>query len=152
MAGPQMTKNGYERGRPSCRVVIEQELDGLRSMTLAGLRLCWSKRWGVPPRLRSVALLRYMIAWRLQAELFGGLDDETQHLLKQTSIPRPRLPTGTRLTREYRGVLHDVEVHERSFRYAGQDYSSLSKVAGAITGTHGNGPRFFGLRDGGVAP
>ncbi|MGZ6047400.1 MAG: DUF2924 domain-containing protein [Phenylobacterium sp.] len=59
---------------PVAVVAVEQELDALRSMTLAGLRSCWAKRWGVPPRLRSLALLRHMIAWRLQAELFGGLD------------------------------------------------------------------------------
>jgi hypothetical protein len=76
---------------PGAAVAVEEELDSLTSMTLAGLRLYWAKRWGAPPRLRSVSLLRHMIAWRLQAELFGGLDAETQHLLKQTSNPRPRL-------------------------------------------------------------
>jgi DUF2924 family protein len=34
-----------------------------------------------------------------------------------------------------------------SFAWDGKNYSSLSKVAFAITGTHWNGPKFFGLRD-----
>jgi hypothetical protein len=33
------------------------------------------------------------------------------------------------------------------FAWNGKTYSSLSKIALAITGTRWNGPRFFGLRD-----
>jgi hypothetical protein len=35
---------------------------------------------------------------------------------------------------------------EDGFRWNGQTYKSLSKVANAITGAKWNGPRFFGLR------
>ena len=34
---------------------------------------------------------------------------------------------------------------EDGFEYAGKTYSSLSKIAQAITGAHWSGPRFFGL-------
>jgi hypothetical protein len=37
-----------------------------------------------------------------------------------------------------------------AFSYAGRTYDNLSEVAREITGTHWNGPRFFGLR--GTAP
>jgi hypothetical protein len=33
------------------------------------------------------------------------------------------------------------------FAWNGKTYRSLSKVAFAITGTHWNGPRFFGVHD-----
>ena len=32
------------------------------------------------------------------------------------------------------------------FAYDGNTYSNLSEIAGLITGTRWNGPRFFGLR------
>lgn len=50
------------------------------------------------------------------------------------------------MTREYRGVLHHVEILEAGVSYAGQPYGSLSEVARLITGTRWNGPKFFGLR------
>jgi hypothetical protein len=36
-------------------------------------------------------------------------------------------------------------VTEEGFEYVGRTYSSLSKIAQAITGAHWSGPRFFGL-------
>jgi hypothetical protein len=43
--------------------------------------------------------------------------------------------------------VHEVEVQEDGFVYAGRRYASLSKIASEITGTRWNGPRFFGLRE-----
>jgi len=87
----------------------------------------------------------------LQAELFGGLDAETKVLLCGSSMPRAKAPPGSRLTREYRGVLHHVDVDEHGFSYHGQHYDSLSAIARQITGTRWNGPRFFGLREAAAA-
>jgi hypothetical protein len=47
--------------------------------------------------------------------------------------------------REWRGRTHTVVVTEEGFEFAGKTYSSLSKIAQAITGAHWSGPRFFGL-------
>ncbi|MDO9355693.1 MAG: DUF2924 domain-containing protein, partial [Solirubrobacteraceae bacterium] len=41
---------------------------------------------------------------------------------------------------------HQVTVLEDGYSYAGQYYASLSEIAGLITGTKWNGPKFFGLR------
>ena len=126
---------------------VEEVLHRIDQMTLSELRLFWSGRWGAAPGLRSVGLLKHLIAWRIQVAIFGGLDPETRGLLRSRSIPtRPRPAVGTRLTREYLGVLHQVEILDRGVLYDGQQFSSLSKAAQAITGTHWNGPRFFGLR------
>jgi Protein of unknown function (DUF2924) len=38
-----------------------------------------------------------------------------------------------------------VQVLHQGFAYQGQVFKSLSAVAQAITGSHGNGFRFFGL-------
>jgi hypothetical protein len=116
-------------------------------MELQELREFWRSRWGFPPKLRAVVLLRHIIAWRLQAAHFGGLDSATARLLA-SSLPLTRAmpPSGSRLRREYGGVIHEVEVLEAGFRYAGKDFNTLTAVAEAITGTHYPGPRFFGLR------
>lgn len=127
---------------------LETEIDRIAKMSLPELRQAWASRWGLPPRFRSTELLRQLVAWRVQAEHFGGLDAETKTLLRRSSMPKPRgPPPGSRLTREFRGILHHVDVGEHAFTYMGASYGSLSEVARVITGTRWNGPRFFGLRD-----
>lgn len=127
--------------------VVNDEVRGLEALGLEGLRAVWSAHWRRPPRLRSVVLLRALIAWRLQAEAYGDLDAETRRRLKSKAIPRGGvLPVGARLTREYRGVRHDVEIGHNNVLYRGRAFGSLSAVAREITGVRWNGPRFFGLR------
>ena len=126
---------------------VEAEIRLIETMSLQELRAAWSARWGLPPCFRSADLLRRLIAWRLQTELFGDLDVETRTLLRRTAIPQPTgLPPGSRLTREYRGQLHHVDVGDHAFDYQGATYASLSAIARQITGSRWNGPRFFGLR------
>jgi Protein of unknown function (DUF2924) len=67
------------------------------------------------------------------------------------SDPGPSIRPGARLVREWRGRTHTVVVAEDGFEYAGKTYSSLSKIAQAITGAHWSGPRFFGLNRSEVA-
>lgn len=126
----------------------EFEIDQLTSFSLDELRACWKRRWGVPPELRSTTLLRGLIAWRIQAEAHGGLSEDAVRRIRGTSVPRPTLAIGTRLAREYRGVVHEVEIVAGGVSYAGRTYRSLTQVAGVVTGTHWNGHRFFGLRKG----
>ena len=126
---------------------LAAEVRALSDAGLGELRAIWRSRWGAPPKLRSVRLLRVTVAWRLQSEALGGLDDDTRRRLRTSSMPRLATPpVGTRLTREYRGVLHQVEIGDGGVTYAGRQFGSLSEVAREITGTHWNGPRFFGLR------
>jgi hypothetical protein len=92
-------------------------------------------------------LLRLITAWRLQSDAFGGLDDNTRQRLRRSSAPHiANPPAGTRLTREYQGVLYEVEILDNGVAHAGREYRSLSEVARLITGVRWNGPRFFGLR------
>ena len=129
-------------------------LDGLG---LEALRGEWRSRYGAPPALRSPELLAMMLAWRIQAEAEGGLDAETRRALRRpvatASRAAPQPSAGTKLTREWQGVRHEVTaVSEGGFLYRGERFRSLSQVARAITGTRWNGPRFFGLRDEGEGP
>jgi len=127
---------------------ITEEVRALERLDLHGLRAEWRKRYGEPPKMRSTELLARLLAWRIQADAFGGLDAATIRFLKADKLPppKPALVPGTHLTREWQGRRHDVDVLEKGFRYGGADYRSLSEVARAITGTRWNGLRFFGLR------
>ena len=132
---------------------VEADIRLIETMSLPELRAMWTARWGPAPRFRSVDLLRRLIAWRLQTEVFGDLDADTKILLRRTAIPQPTgLPPGSRLTREYRGQLHQVDVGDHTFNYQGTTYASLSAIARQITGTRWNGPRFFGLRNAAPTP
>lgn len=127
---------------------LAAELTRLEQMKLNELRDYWAAQWGLAPRLRSVVLLRHLIAWRLQVAAYGGFDPRTKSLLRQRGpIRRPAPSPGSVLTREHKGVLHRVEVQEGGFEYAGAVYGNLTAVATIITGTHWNGPAFFGLRE-----
>ena len=147
---------------------IGAELARLAALDLAGLRKAWRKMIGrAAPDHLPRPLLHRVLAYRLQAAAFGGLDRETARQLDRLghgkgkehggrvsasgadAIPLPCAPTshpGTILVREWQGQLQQVTVLERGFAWNGVTYDSLSKVARAITGTNWNGPRFFGLR------
>lgn len=128
---------------------IDTQVRALEKMDLEGLRDLWRAKWGAPPKMRSAQLLRLLSAWRIQAAVEGGLDIRTKAKLRSKTMPRiPNSPAGTRMTREYQGVLHTVEIGDGVVQYAGRTFRSLSAVANQITGTHWNGPRFFGLRRG----
>jgi hypothetical protein len=95
-------------------------------------------------------LLRLILAWRIQAEAFGGLDRETRRRVKRQGPIEAEglsLGPGARLRREWQGRIVEVEVEASGFRWEGTLYPSLSAVATAIAGTRWNGPRFFGLRE-----
>ena len=126
---------------------LTEEVRALARLDLNQLRAEWSQRFGEPPSLRSADLLRRNLAWRIQAGVFGGLDEETEAAIGHNQLQRgPSLTPGMRLAREWRGVVHEVELIEAGVLYRGQQFDSLSKVARQITGVRWNGPRFFGLR------
>ena len=130
---------------------LDDDVRALEAMGLEALRAEWRARFGATPGLRSVPLLRRLLAWRIQADAFGDLDTDTRRQLRSTATPRPvdrRVRSGARITREWQGQRYEVEVVEGGFLHAGSRYKSLSEVAKAITGTRWNGPRFFGLRSG----
>ena len=129
---------------------VEHLLVELGSMDLEQLRQIWRERFGAPPPLRSEPIMRMLIAWRVQAAAFGGLDAETRKALARTgavAAEGKHLGIGARLSRNWKGREVEVVVEEQGFRWQDQLYPSLSAAATAIAGTRWNGPRFFGLRD-----
>ena len=129
---------------------IDREVEALAGLDLEGLRAAWQRHYGTPPPLRSVELMRLILAWRLQAAADGGLDRETRRKLKRqgaAEVEGLSLGVGTRLRREWKGRPAEVVVEAEGFRWEGTLYPSLSAAASAIAGTRWNGPRFFGLRN-----
>src|SRR3546814_10741286 len=63
--------------------IVTDEVHALSLLDLEGLRAAWRGRHGPPPPLRSVELLRLMLAWSIQAAAQGGLDGETPRRLQR---------------------------------------------------------------------
>jgi hypothetical protein len=127
----------------------------LPSCPRAELLAQWRAVWGTePPKHASREFLIRAVAYGIQAQAFGGLDDKTLRLLAKVSeakgaMPKPgrsRLGKGSKLFREWHGETHEVLVLDKGFAWRGETYPSLSAIARAITGTHWNGWAFFGLR------
>ena len=129
---------------------VTDVVDTIGTMDLEALRSEWRRRYGAPPRLRSVPILRQLLAWRVQAEVLGGLDAGSRKALARTGAVAPEgqhLGIGARLTRKWKGRTVEVVVEEAGFRFEDRLFPSLSAAATAIAGSKWNGPRFFGLRD-----
>ncbi|MEC5292301.1 DUF2924 domain-containing protein [Aurantimonas sp. C2-6-R+9] len=136
---------------------LRDEIPRLEGLTIFELRGEWRRHLRMAPPMRlSRDLLVRGIAYRLQEKALGKL---SKACLRRLSVaptgPGERASTktrtavllkpGTRLVREWHGVTHSVLVHADGFEWQGRRHRSLSVIAGAITGAHWSGPRFFGL-------
>ena len=137
----------------------------LHQLPMRDLRDRWRALIGAdPPRYNRGFLIR-RLAYRLQELAHGGLSQAARarmdellaqagcdelgspQVKKQIARGRREMPIiGTRLIREWNGQPHEVTAVQGGFAYRGRRYRSLSAVAELITGTHWNGPAFFGVR------
>ena len=136
---------------------VEREIAKIERMSLIELRDAWLKRFGkAAPKLKGRDLLIRMLAFRLQADVFGdhspAVKRKLAHLAsvlandpKAQLFPTPSLKPGIVLTREYRGVVHRVLVQTEGYLYDEKTYTSLTDIARTITGSNWSGPRFFGI-------
>ncbi len=121
------------------------------------LKALWRDLYGAdaPPYNRTFLVRR--LAYRIQELAFGGLSAKAEQRLDDLvdeldgkKKPKTKDMTapivGTKLIREWQGVLNEVTALADGFEWQGRRYQSLSAVARAITGTRWNGPLFFGLR------
>ena len=154
------------------KINVTREIAALEQMSVGQLVERYADVFGEPVRSRHKQYLVRKIAWRLQAIAEGGLSERALRRAEELadvadarvtpprsdssptpgSAPRvvgprdPRLPpVGAAITRKYKGRALSVTVRDDGFEYAGERYPSLSAVAKAITGSHMNGFRFFGL-------
>jgi len=144
------------------RAEIELEIMRLEGLELEDLRLAWRATFGraPAPHLPKHIMSRILI-YRLQTEKFGDLSQSTVHFLSglarrpadegiPTAVSIGGLRPGAVLIREYNGECHKVMVMADGFAWDGKIYSSLGKVAYAITGARWSGTRFFGLEENGA--
>jgi hypothetical protein len=141
---------------------VASEIERLRNMSVAELRVEWRRVFGTEGRNRNKDFLFRRVAHRLQELAFGGVDEQTRALLEERmrnetirirrklpDVPvsvRPRLPeVGAVLVRDFDGKRHEVKVLKDGFEYAGARFASLSAVAREIAGSRWNGFVFFGL-------
>ncbi len=135
----------------------DAEIATLLTMPLGDLKERWQKVYSAPaPKNLSRRLLIYALAYELQARAYGGLSRVVKQQLRDIAAPSPskrqaattltKLVPGTRLMREWRGVVHVVDRTDGGFMWNGRTFSSLSAIARAITGVRWNGLAFFGLR------
>ena len=133
---------------------LRAEIERMRTLGVDQLRTLWRSTFGLaaPPALTKDLIAR-MLAWRLQEQSIGGLNQATVKLLNSMrqgenspDARKRRLRSGTVLVREYQGERHTVTIVPGGFVWGEKTYASLSIIARAITGTAWSGPRFFGLR------
>jgi len=143
---------------------VLKQIAALGRASTADLQERWRQLMGAEPPHYNRDFLVKRLAHRLQELAYGGLSGEARAQMNQLldeagynelgglraggkPRARPDLPVvGTRLVREWDGQRHEVTVVPGGFEYRGRRYRSLSAIASAITGTHWNGLRFFGLR------
>ena len=138
------------------------ELASLSTINRVDLAERWRElyRTELPARIGSGFIIS-AIAYRLQEQALGGLKPATSRYLinvaneaahgnksnsKKISVPTATIKPGTRLLREWHGVMYEVLVLENGVQCNGVQYRSLSEVARHITGTKWSGPLFFGLK------
>jgi hypothetical protein len=157
------------------KAAVLKEIEGLRRLTVGGLREKYREVFGEESRSNHKDFLFRRIAWRIQANAEGGLSERARrraleiandadlrirapkHLGGSEASSRtavgtvgggrdPRIPApGTLLTRDFKGQTYIVKVLADGFEYDGRTYKSLSAIAGEIAGTRWNGFLFFGL-------
>ncbi|AVM76236.1 DUF2924 domain-containing protein [Magnetospirillum gryphiswaldense] len=121
------------------------------------LKAMWRELTGTEPPPYNRTFLVKRLAYRIQELAFGGLSVQAERRLDDLvdeldgkKKPKTKDMTapivGTKLIREWQGVLQEVTALADGFEWQGRRYQSLSAVARAITGTRWNGPLFFGLR------
>jgi len=134
-----------------------QKIAEMQALDTSALRVLWGQAFGAPPpkRLRRDLLLRAVV-YHVQEQAQGGLRPATRRRLARaardlSSERRPAaapltIKAGTRLLREWHGLIHEVLVLEEGVQYRNQTWRSLSAVAREITGARWSGPLFFGLQ------
>ena len=151
---------------------IGKEVAAMKRMTVAELREKYTEVFGEVTRSRHKDHMIRRIAWRLQANVEGGLSERARRRAMELAAdsdvrltpPRQgaapaagrtkvaslhisqdtRLPMpGAVITREYKGVTIEVRVLPDGFEYDGDIHRSLSAVAKTVTGKPWNGYHFF---------
>jgi hypothetical protein len=151
------------------RPAVLRQIAELQRLPMPELTERWRVLMGAePPPYNKQFLLKRLI-YRVQELVYGGLPMSAYQEMDQTlteagydelgavitagkkrkTAPnrKPGIPViGTQLIREWNGGRYGVLVTRDGFEYDGRPFKSLTAITKVITGTHWNGPKFFGLR------
>jgi hypothetical protein len=157
------------------RVNVGKEVAAMQRMSVTELREKYAEAFGEATNANNKGWLVKRIAWRLQAMTEGSLSERARkraaELANDADVrltpPKAKVapvskggttttplrfkgdsrlpPTGTILTRTYKGETLRVTVLADGFEFEGEYYKSLSAIAKSVTGTHCNGFHFFQL-------
>ncbi len=140
---------------------LEKELAEMAKMTVGQLREKYEDVFGESTRSGNKAWMVKRIAWRLQANAYGGLSERAKaraaelacdadvRLTAPKTLAFPQNATrvnvvaGTEYRRVYKGRELVVRVDGDGFVFEGTRFKSLSAVAKHITGSHCSGQAFF---------
>jgi len=142
------------------------KVDRLSSMSMAELSKEHLKVIGEVPITAHKQRLIRKLAWEYQCENVSPISETALERAKTiakssklktippshfktglgTPILNKLLMPGVVLVKNYKGKRYEVAVTERGFMFDNTLYASISAVAKAITGTHWNGKRFFGIK------
>lgn len=151
---------------------VKAESIRLGALTVKQLQDEHLRLTGEPARSNNRAFLIKRILWHLQARAEGGLSERCRaraaELARDSDLRmRPKAeihavvhdaaasparptasPTGSVITRVYRGRRLEVRVLADGFEFEGKSYRSLTAIARHVTGAKWNGRLFFGLSGG----
>lgn len=147
---------------------LKKEVCSMQQMTVGQLREKYEDVFRETTRSGNKAWMVKRIAWRLQANEYGGLSERAKaraaelandadvRLTAPKTLAFPQNATranvvaradglvpGTEITRKYKDRELRVLVLADGFQYEGERFGSLSAVAKHITGSHCSGQAFF---------
>jgi hypothetical protein len=139
---------------------VAAQLAALPSMPMAELWALWDEHFPRRPAHRNRSYVESRLAYRIQEKAYGALPTPIRRMLVDAGARHSKikiatgrnaqtlLMPGTTLIREWDEREYRVTVTpEGLYALDGQVFKSLTAGARHITGTHWNGPKFFGLRD-----
>ena len=135
---------------------LRGEISGLQWLDARQLKERYADLLADGMRCERIEFLRSVIAFRLPERFYGTRVSEASMKLIQHAVEGDLFKSApadkkkesvTQLTRNWHGVDYVVTVYaDDKVEYNGKMYKSLTAVAKAITGTHWNGPIFFGVK------
>ncbi len=144
--------------------VLRQVAD-LQNLTYEQLKDLWRTLNGSEPPAYNRRYIISRLAYRIQEIAYGGLSDDAHEkmseALKRHGYNEDGMPArsgdrrvsssrnlpiiGSKIVREWNGKRYEVIALRDGFEFEGRKYRSLTAIVKAITGTHWNGRKFFGV-------
>lgn len=138
---------------------VLKRITKLQNMSLKELEEIWRTMFDASPEILSRKYIIAKLAYKIQEQVYGDLDEETENKIRNCAkeVTKEKTVTakktrkfspmiGTKIVKEYREKIHEIMVVNEGFSYEGAVYKSLSAIATKIAGTKWNGLKFFGVK------